>query len=207
MVDLSILSPIKSSAWSDAPVRLAKYSVRGVVIHHSATTNRAVSYPIDIQEERMESFRVLRAIRDYHTKVRKWSDIGYHFFISRGGLVIEARAGSFAALTQGRIPMGAHCPGANTTHLGICLEGNYNESDLPSKVWESLVRLLAVVARVSGIPLTDETVKLHRELRSTECPGDRVAIKRSAIVEHARRVYERFYFLSHEKLEDGHGIS
>ena len=71
---------------------------KGIVVHHSATSSGTV-----------ESFR------RYHMDTNGWVDIGYNFVIYRDGTIHEGRP-----LTID----GAHAPGYNKTHIGICLVGN-----------------------------------------------------------------------------------
>jgi len=94
-------------------------------------------------------------------------------------------------LADGLMVPGAHCPTKNHTHVGICLEGNYMQQDVPSTLWESLVKLLAKLSISCGFQLDRSHVLLHREVRPTECPGDVVARKVDAILEHANRVKQR----------------
>ncbi|GIV21988.1 MAG: hypothetical protein KatS3mg023_3739 [Armatimonadota bacterium] len=162
---------------------------RGIVLHHSAGPN---AEPRSGQEEVHRFAAVVRSFYDHHTKSNGWKDIGYHFVISRGGLIFEARNGSGKALIDGLIPVGAHCPGKNATHIGICLEGNYQlASELPSSLWESLVRLMARLSLAAGIELNRATVLLHRDVVSTVCPGDTVQNKLDAIITHANRIKDQ----------------
>jgi hypothetical protein len=158
-------------------------------LHHSAGPNEE---PGAEQEEVQRFAAVVRSFYEHHTKSNGWKDIGYHFVISRGGLIFEARNGSGKALIDGLIPVGAHCPGKNATHVGICLEGNYQIAQhLPSSLWESLVRLMARLSIAGRFELSRSTVILHRDVVSTVCPGDTVANKLDAIIEHANRVRQR----------------
>jgi len=183
------MTVIRRSEWTSTEV---KFSVRmraqGAVIHHSATPNRDI---LKGDDEKQAALKVLHGIYLHHTGSNGWADIGYHFFISRGGMIVEARSSSALVLVDGLMVPGAHCPTKNHTHVGICLEGNYMTQDMPSIMWESLVRLLAKVSIAAGFPLDRQRVLLHREVRSTACPGDIVASKIDAILEHANRVRQR----------------
>lgn len=177
------------SQWTDntyaLPVRLA---ARGIVLHHSGSANVA---PLTDKQELDRVSELLRSIYRWHTTHNGWRDIGYHFFISRSGLIFEARRGSALVLKDGLMVTGAHCPGRNSTHIGICMEGDYQKSDLPSSLWESTVRLMATLSYVAGFELNRRTVLLHRDVVATVCPGDVVASKADALIEHAKRVRER----------------
>ena len=180
---------IRRSEWTDTQVRfVSRLKAQGIVIHHSATPNAKV---LSGEEERKRVIRVLRSIFLHHTGSNGWVDIGYHFVIGRGGLIVEARSMSAQTLKDGLMVPGAHCPTKNTTHIGICLEGNYMSEDVPSNMWESLVKLMAALSLAAGFALNRNTVLLHREVRQTSCPGDVVAAKIDAILEHANRVRSR----------------
>ncbi len=78
-----------------------------IIIHCSATP----SY-MDIGAER---------IRKWH-KHRGWSDIGYHFVITRQGWLEEGRRIDY---------VGAHCKGQNHESRGICLGGGSDSAGNP----------------------------------------------------------------------------
>jgi N-acetylmuramoyl-L-alanine amidase len=66
--------------------------------------------------------QVLDEIRLWHTRDRGWKDIGYHYVITRNGIVMTGRP-----IDQ----VGAHVQGHNTGTIGICLVGGNggNEND------------------------------------------------------------------------------
>lgn len=187
---MALLNVYPRRTWTNnvysIPVRL---KAKGVVIHHADTPNVTPSTDTNAEVQRVAE--LLRGIYRWHTQHNGWRDIGYHFFISRGGLVFEARLGSSLALKDGLMVTGAHCPGKNPTHIGICLEGNYQNTDLPSSLWESAVKLIATISYIAGFELNRTNVLLHRDVVSTACPGDVTASKIDAIIEHARRVLQR----------------
>lgn len=57
----------------------------------------------------------IATVKMWHVDERGWSDIGYHFFISKDGMVHRGRP-------LDRI--GSHCYGHNHDSIGICLSGN-----------------------------------------------------------------------------------
>jgi len=61
-------------------------------------------------------------IRDWHVNQNKWSDIGYHFVIKRGGLIQQGRDIELA---------GAHAEGHNSDSIGICLVGGVEKYPAP----------------------------------------------------------------------------
>jgi len=80
-----------------------------LVVHCSATK---AALDVDVED-----------IRRWHTEApRNWSDIGYHYVITRAG---DLQKGRPVERT------GAHCKGHNSTSLGICMVGGLNASGEP----------------------------------------------------------------------------
>lgn len=187
---MSLLNVYPRTVWTNnvysIPVRL---KAKGVVIHHSDTPNATPLADTSAEVQRVSE--LLRDIYRWHTQHNGWRDIGYHFFVSRSGLVFEARRGSALTLKDGLLVTGAHCPGRNSTHVGICMEGNYQKADLPSSLWESVVKLISTLSYIAGFELNRTNVLLHRDVVATACPGDVTASKIDAIIEHAQRVLRR----------------
>jgi len=68
-------------------------------------------------------------IRDWHVNGNGWDDIGYHFVITRDGILHEGRP-----LEK----VGAHCYGQNTNSVGTCLVGR---DKFTKKQTETLITL------------------------------------------------------------------
>ncbi|MFI9816071.1 peptidoglycan recognition protein family protein [Saccharothrix variisporea] len=136
-----------------------------ILVHHTATEN-----VLDTSER--HAFELARFFQRLHTDDRGWGDTGQHFTISRGGVLLEGRYGSLAALRQGdRLVEGAHCPGQNRTSIGIENEGTYVSEVPPARQWDALVWLCARVCRQYDIPPTE--IHGHRDFYAdTVCPGD-----------------------------------
>jgi N-acetyl-anhydromuramyl-L-alanine amidase AmpD len=64
----------------------------------------------------------VKEIREWHTKERGWSDIGYHFVIRRNGDLENGRDLSRS---------GAHVRGYNSVSWGICMVGGMAENGSP----------------------------------------------------------------------------
>ena len=149
---------------------------RALVVHHTATTN-------DYDED--EAAAQVRSFYRYHTQTRGWRDIGYNFLVDRYGTVYEGR---------GLGVVGAHASGFNSETLGIALIGSFGSRAIPTEAWDALVELLgwlfaegrvdpratlALLSRggsTSRFPAGAEawggTLRGHRDLSSTGCPGD-----------------------------------
>ena len=105
------------------------------------------------------------SIRDYHTKVKGWNGIGYHFGIERVNKHYE--------IIFGRMPhrTGAHCraKGMNRKSIGVCFMGNFELHPVPPDQWAAGVRLVRWLCSVLAIP--SKRVLGHREVGATLCPG------------------------------------
>lgn len=109
----------------------------GVVLHHSAGPSSGQS---------------VRAIQDFHMNTRRWADIAYNYLVNQNGEIFEGR---------GQGIQGAHCPGANSTHHGVCVIGTNELSDKAAEA----VRWLW--GHLGGGEL-----KAHSDFYATACPGD-----------------------------------
>lgn len=123
---------------------------KAVIVHHSAT-------PVG-GRARWES------IRRFHVDDRGWQDIGYNF-----GIGLES--GEWVELEgRGEDRIGAHCPGQNSTALGVCLLGSFLiEPPEPGQL-ETACRLILRMCDRYGI---NELTQIypHSHFRPTACPG------------------------------------
>ena len=112
------------------------------------------------------------AIRDYHVRVRGWSDIGYHYGVERVGDGFE--------VVRGRpvFRSGAHCveQHMNSRSIGICMvggdpaEGFGDKCPLPAGQYRVTVNLAAELCVEYGIKAAN--VRGHREFNPGKtCPG------------------------------------
>lgn len=141
---------IPRASWgarSPRAIQTANWSQRtGFVVHHS-------DGPQD---------QSVRTIQNFHMDTRGWSDIGYNFLIDFRGNIYEGR---------GWNRVGAHAKGYNTATIGVCVIGNY-DAVLPSPAaLSSLIQLYGEAQRLKGGKLG---LFGHREVGSTDCPGDRL---------------------------------
>ena len=102
-------------------------------------------------------------IRFYHTALRGWKNVGYHYGIELVGQDYEVLLGRFENED------GAHCPGHNSKALGVCLVGNFEENYVPSEQYQLALKLVRQLMRNHNILLPN--VYGHRELADTLCPG------------------------------------
>ena len=89
-----------------------------------------------------------------------WSGAGYHFLVRRDGKVYRLRPED---------KVGAHAYGSNYNSIGICFEGNYMEEDMQTEQVKAGKELVAYLKNKYGI----STVQKHKDVCSTNCPGDK----------------------------------
>jgi hypothetical protein len=135
-----------------------------IIVHHTASPNVP-----DLS--RAHAFALSRQIQRDHMESNGWDDIGEHLTISRGGHIMEGRAGSLQAIQEGRLVVGAQSLHHNKHTIGIENEGTYLKDDVPNRLWESLVEVCAWLCTAHQL---DPSVAIigHRDYNQTDCPGD-----------------------------------
>lgn len=88
-----------------------------------------------------------------------WSGIGYHYFISKQGVIFKGRPDDV---------IGSHAKGFNSTSLGIVFEGRYNKEAMPQAQLQAGKELVAYLKKKYNIT----KVKKHKDLMATDCPGN-----------------------------------
>ena len=115
--------------------------VEGIVLHNSGVT----------------VLQSVETIHNYH-KNKGWAGIGYHYYVRKDGSVYRGRPESMA---------GAHCPSVNSTSIGICAEGNFNEESMTEVQKQSIIDLIKDIKSRYNI----KWIKGHRDILTTSCPG------------------------------------
>lgn len=118
-----------------------------IIIHHTAgaeTDNAAL-------------------IHRFHSEQYGWAGIGYHYLIGQSGLCEIGRP---------RDAVGAHAEGYNQHSVGVALIGNFSNYQPSRAQIENLSMLCANICNDYGIEPSDYTILGHRDVDSTECPGD-----------------------------------
>lgn len=142
--------------------------LRRAIVHHTVTATNE-SNPIGR----------MRAIYEFHTAGRGWSDIAYNFVVDGAGRVYEGRRGGSGAPDgedgSGRGVIGAHAKGHNAGSVGIAMLGTYTDGRiLPTEA--ALDAVAAVVAWKFGPrgidPRAAGALVGHRDVVATGCPGD-----------------------------------
>lgn len=169
--DLVPTGPLEAEASGD---------VRFLLVHHTVDANRY---------EAEEAVGLLRSIYGFHTSSRGWSDVAYNFFVDRFGRIYEGRTGSLEA------PIKGDARGGSQGFAVLCAFVGDHRTEAPTE-WATaaMVGLLgwladtyqidtapgAAVSFVSrgsslhpvGTEVTAATISGHRDMSSTECPGD-----------------------------------
>ncbi|XP_038059250.1 peptidoglycan-recognition protein SC2-like [Patiria miniata] len=143
--DWSARSPSSTTAMSGTP----DYTV----VHHTATGSCSTTQTCSAN---MVTFQ------RYHMDTNDWDDIGYNFVIGGDGKVYVGR---------GWGTVGAHAPGYNFNSVGIAIIGNYGSSLPSSGVLCALRQLMECGVELGNLP-SSYKMKAHRDVRTTECPGD-----------------------------------
>jgi N-acetylmuramoyl-L-alanine amidase len=118
-------------------------NIDGIVLHH---TGVATEQSVEI-------------IHNYHKNHNGWAGIGYHYYVRKDGSIYKGRPEEYA---------GAHCPGVNSSSIGICAEGNFEIEEMSDIQKNSIIELIAYLKSNHNI----EYIKGHREILATSCPGD-----------------------------------
>lgn len=94
----------------------------------------------------------------YATNKRGWSDIGYHYFISKDGILHYGRP-----LDQA----GAHCYGHNSNSIGICISGDKIFNRKQFLILNQILRELII-----QFGLTENDIHFHRDFdKNKSCPN------------------------------------
>ncbi len=119
----------------------AMKEVEGILLHNSGVS----------------VLQSIEVIHNYH-KNKGWAGIGYHYYVRKDGSIYRGRPENMA---------GAHCPGVNSTSIGICAEGNFNEETMSEVQKQAIIELVKDIKSRYNI----KWIKGHREILATSCPG------------------------------------
>ncbi|RZC34861.1 Amidase 2 domain containing protein [Asbolus verrucosus] len=156
---MSELVIVSREGWHARPPTLVEpmaNPVPYVVIHHSYIPG-ACATP-------QECVAAMQAMQDLHQNVNGWNDIGYHFAVGGDGNAYEARGWS---------AVGAHAPKYNNISIGICVIGDWRDELPPQQQLDAVHNLIGHGVNL-GMIREDYQLLGHRQVRDTECPGDRL---------------------------------
>lgn len=115
-------------------------STNGIVLHHAGANVASVE-----------------TVHNWHLG-NGWIGIGYHFYVRKDGTIYRGRPDNW---------VGAHTYGHNSTKIGICAEGNFENEKMPPAQKNAIIELLAYIRGKYG----DLKIYGHRDLCATACPG------------------------------------
>ena len=90
-------------------------------------------------------------------KNKGYTCIGYHFYVRKDGSIYRGRRES---------TVGAHAYGSNSTSLGICAEGNFEEDIMSEEQKNSIIELVGYLKDKYGI----SKIIRHKDANATACP-------------------------------------
>ena len=97
-------------------------------------------------------------IHNYHRYTNGWAGIAYHYYVRKDGTIYRGRPENM---------IGGHCLGYNSTSIGICFEGNFENEQMGQAQINAGWELISdILRRYPGI-----SVRRHKDLNQTACPG------------------------------------
>ncbi len=99
-----------------------------------------------------------------HIMHRHFRDIGYHFYITRDGVIHDGRPMN---------KIGAHCNGHNTHSIGICYEGGLDASGRPAdtRTMKQKAAMTKLINRMQSL-FPKAIIVGHNDLNPRKaCPG------------------------------------
>ncbi|VAX27232.1 hypothetical protein MNBD_IGNAVI01-2408 [hydrothermal vent metagenome] len=151
------LKVIKRSQWGWVPLTKKKKEAKitKITIHHGG-----VKFTKD--EDPKEA---LRELQKWSREEKGWIDIPYHFVIDLDGNIYEARPINYPGDTNTEYDP--------TGHALIEVMGNYEVQTLSKKQLDSLINLIAFLAKKFNVPVSE--IKTHRDYsKMTVCPGKNI---------------------------------
>jgi uncharacterized protein with LGFP repeats len=155
-------------------------TLEAATLHHTAGTSNYTAAQVPA---------MIRAIYRYHVVSRGWGDIGYHVIVDKFGQLWEGRYGGLASTV-----IGAHAGGFNAGTFGVSMLGDYDLVDTTAPMVDAVAAFIAwkfaafgiqpdasttltsagggTSRYATGVEVTLPTVFAHRDVGSTECPGD-----------------------------------
>ncbi len=160
----------------------ASYSstIKAGLVHHTVNSN---SYT------KADSAALVRSIYAYHVNGNGWCDMGYNFLVDRYGQIFEGRAGGVD-----RPVVGAQAGGFNTNTFGVSGIGDFTTATPASAMLAAYAAVIGWKLSLHGVDpqvktvlisgggpytpypagtaVTVRTTSGHRDVDSTDCPGD-----------------------------------
>lgn len=129
---------IPNLKWAFSPGALSRAD--NLIIHHAAAKTAAVE-----------------DIHRWHL-ANGWAGIAYHYYVRKDGEIFRGRPENWA---------GGHTVGYNSSSLGLCFEGNFDQEHMAEEQLLSGAMLVRdIKRRYPGIRIMP-----HRDAQATACPG------------------------------------
>ena len=145
---------IKRADWGWLPLENGKEeaAIKHITIHHGGVEFTTVEDPVE----------AIRNLQKWSRAEKEWIDIPYHFMIDLEGNIYEARPINYPGDTNTEYDP--------TGHALIEIMGNYEIQEFTEVQQNSLVDIIAFLAKEYNVPLTE--IKTHKDYSEmTACPG------------------------------------
>jgi len=145
---------IKRADWGWLPLEKGKKEaeIQKITIHHGGVEFTADKDPV----------KSIQNLQKWSRAEKKWIDIPYHFMMDLNGNIYEARPINYPGDTNTEYDP--------TGHALVEIMGNYEVQEFTEVQQESLVNIIAFLAKKFNVPLTE--IKTHKDYSETTlCPG------------------------------------
>jgi peptidoglycan hydrolase-like protein with peptidoglycan-binding domain len=154
-------APVYREAWGAKPPErrqpLIAATQRGIAIHYSGMLADEVSSHDDCAGR-------VRAIQDYHMRIRGWADIAYNFLACHHGIVFEGRGWAVRSAAQGTAD-------GNSFYHAVCFLGGDRDKRDDVTAYGRVALAGVVIAQRRLYPHA-RAILPHSAFHPTSCPGD-----------------------------------
>lgn len=134
-----------------------KRKINFLHIHHTAEPNK----------NNYKGRQTIVDIFNYHTKVRGWGDIGYHYIISPSGTIWACRD-----LKRDPVSIANY----NYAALALALIGNFETELLEKAQRQTMIELTSFLLKTFRLEIPGAII-FHNEKAPTACPGKNITKK------------------------------
>lgn len=140
-------------AWGAVPARdgFKSHTIDQITVHHTAV----------VLASNAAAPARARQHQQYHQSLG-WPDLAYHYLIDANGHILEGRPVAYVGDTATNYDP--------TGHFLVCCEGDFNQQEIGEAQYRALTELVAWGAVEFGVD--PSTIRGHRDLATTSCPGD-----------------------------------
>jgi len=145
---------IKRADWGWLPLEKGKEeaAIKKITIHHGGVAFGADKDPV----------KSVQNLQKWSRAEKEWIDIPYHFMMDLDGNIYEARPINYSGDTNTEYDP--------TGHVLVEIMGNYEVQKFTEVQQESLVEIIAFLAKEFNVPLSE--IKTHKDYSETTlCPG------------------------------------